>query len=309
MPGKKAYAIEWVGQFSAPGDLPAARSFGQRVLDFLLGEKETRLIKPVALLAGASGRLWIADQGAHSLTWIDPGKHRLKLLEAPDREGLPSPSGVCFGSGDEIFLSDSRRNRIFRQQGGETLRILNDTLTLQQPTGIAYDPSKQQIWVAETAAHRLAVLDRAGNRLRTVGHRGSEPGEYNFPTYLWIDHTGRVYVVDAMNFRVQILSPAGEVLTVFGESGDASGYFARPRGIATDTLGHIYVVDGLFHTVQVFDRAGNFLTHFGKQGRGAGEFWLPAGIYIDTANRIYVADTYNSRIQIFQLVEGAENEP
>lgn len=307
--GTELYAVRWIDQFAASRDLGKARSIGQRVLGFLLGEKETCLVKPLALLAGDSGRLWIADQGAHALMWVDPETRQIKMLEAVDRQGLPSPAGVCFGAGNEIFLSDSRRNRIFRQQGAEALRILNDTLTLQQPTGIAYDPFNAQLWVAETAAHRLAVLDRAGNRVHTVGRRGRAPGEFNFPTYLWIDRAGNVYVVDAMNFRVQILSPAGEVLSVFGASGDASGYFARPRGIATDTLGHIYVVDGLFHTVQVFDRAGNFLTHFGKQGRGAGEFWLPAGIYIDAANRIYVADTYNSRIQMFQLVEGAEDEP
>lgn len=309
LPGKRAYTIEWIGQFSASGDLQKTPSLGQRVLDFILGEKETRLIKPVALLAAEPGQLWIADQGAHALAWVDPEKQRIKLLEASDREGLPSPVGVCFGAGDEIFLSDSRRSRIFLQQGSEALHLLNDTLTLQQPTGIAYDSYNKQIWVAETAAHRLAVLDRAGNRLRTVGRRGRAPGEFNFPTSLWIDRAGSVYVVDAMNFRVQIFASTGEVLAVFGESGDASGYFARPRGIATDTLGHIYVVDGLFHIVQVFDREGHFLTHFGKQGRGVGEFWLPAGIYIDPANRIYVADTYNGRIQMFRLVEGAEDEP
>ena len=68
--------------------------------------------------------------------------------------------------------------------------------------------------------------------------------EFNFPTFIWIDNKGIVYLVDTMNYRIQILDKTGNFIFSFGSIGDATGYFARPKGIATDSHGNIYVADG-----------------------------------------------------------------
>jgi len=45
----------------------------------------------------------------------------------------------------------------------------------------------------------------------STGRNGSEAGEFNFPTHIWIDKTGRLSVTDAMNFRIQLFSPDGHI--------------------------------------------------------------------------------------------------
>ncbi|MEJ2634720.1 MAG: 6-bladed beta-propeller [Calditrichia bacterium] len=232
-----------------------------------------------------------------------------KISPISRHKKLPSPVGICRMESAGYLLTDSQLEKIFiyREQDNR-LGILNENLVLKRPTGICFLAARGEIWVVETLLHRITILNKAGEMLRTIGKRGTAAGEFNFPTHIWADKSGTVYVVDAMNFRVQIFSAEGEYLSSFGQPGDASGYFARPRGIATDSFGNIYVVDALFHAVQIFDAKGNYLSHFGEQGREAGQFWLPAGIYIDENNYVYVADSFNGRIQVFQLVRGGPGE-
>ena len=185
----------------------------------------------------------------------------------------------------------------------DLIQGFGDSIALDQPTGIACNRTSGDVWVVETGAHQLLHFNSQGQLIARIGERGPGPGQFNFPTFIWIDQEGRIYLVDSMNSRIQLLDPAGAYLGSFGEPGDATGYMARPKGIATDSRGHIYVADALFHAVQIFDRQGNFLYSFGSQGQGTGEFWMPAGLYIDQQDHIYVADSYNGRVQMFELVK------
>jgi DNA-binding beta-propeller fold protein YncE len=291
------FEVVWIGQFSSSDDFTDKESFSDKVLNFLFGSNIQRLFRPLSVITKGDGTIFVLDQGSQSLVMINKKEGEIK-----SKSGFPSLVGMCLNESEEILFTDSALERIFIQtEDSEDPRVLNDTLNLNRPTGIAYRQFSNQIWVVETGAHRIAVLDKEGNLVKYFGQRGTSAGEFNFPTFIWIDKEGIIYILDSMNFRVQVFNSDGNVLSIFGESGDASGYFSRPKGIATDSFGHIYVVDALFHTVQVFDRNGKFLHNFGRQGQGKGEFWMPTGIHIDGKDRIYIADSYNSRIQIFQL--------
>lgn len=293
------YSVRWIGQFpgEAGQDAPA---FGERLSRLVFGKQAQEVIKPFNVLAGDPGQYWILDQGAGGIFEVLDGDGQLLRPIKRAKQDFPSLVGICgTGSGD-IFFTDSRLNQVMQVADGELLTFAA-SLNFLQPTGIACNRTSGEIWVVETGAHQISVLNREGERIRTLGGRGTAPGLFNYPTFIWIDAKGRVYVVDSMNFRVQVLNAEGQVESTFGTSGDATGNMARPKGIATDSEGHIYVADALFHAVQIFDVQGNFLYSFGNQGQGEGEFWMPSGLYIDQEDRIYVADSYNSRVQVFQL--------
>jgi DNA-binding beta-propeller fold protein YncE len=295
------YSVRWIGQY--PGEAGQhTKDFGERLSRLVFGKQAREVIKPFNVLASDPGQYWILDQGAGGVFEVLDGEAQLLRPLKRAKEEFPSLVGICeTGSGD-IFFTDSRLNRVMRVTDGELLPFAA-SLSFDQPTGVACNRASGEIWVVETGAHQISILSREGERIRTLGGRGTAPGLYNYPTFIWIDSTGRVYVVDSMNFRVQILNAKGQAESSFGTSGDATGNLARPKGIATDSEGHIYLADALFHAVQIFDVQGNFLYSFGKQGQGEGEFWMPSGLYIDQEDRIYVADSYNSRVQIFQLVK------
>lgn len=298
------YQVKWVSQFPTTNDNGKTLR-KNRFLNFLFGRRNLpKITKPLAITALDSSNFLILDQGTATIFNIGDNKLKIPKILKKKKEKFPSLVSLCKLPSNEILFTDSRLNRIYRMnEKQKTLTIFNDSLSLEQPTGIAYSKVSNEIWVIETKAHKISILNEQGNLIKTIGKRGTKPGEFNFPTSIWIDQLGNAYIIDAMNFRVQVFDKNGKVISVFGEVGNATGYFSRPKGIATDSHGNIYISDALFHTVQVFDISGNFLYQFGKQGRGQGEFWMPSGIYIDNKDYIYVADSYNSRIQIFKLLK------
>ena len=301
--------IKWIDQYPPLNKRPKKSNVAKRLLNLFIGKKKPSLIQPFSLITIKPKSFWVLDQGNRSVLYIEEELGNITQFFRENSLPFPSLIDICAKPDGTILFTDSRLNKIFSlSPASGRPDILNNLFRLEHPTGIAYSVNTGEIWVVETGKHRLVILDQNGAFIRSIGQRGTLPGEFNFPTFIWIDSSGIVYVVDSMNFRVQILNLKGEVISVFGENGDATGYFARPKGIATDSYGHIYVVDALFHTVQVFDREGNFLYNFGQQGSGQGQFWLPVGIYIDENNRIYVADSYNGRIQIFQFLPGTADE-
>lgn len=296
-------AIKWVGEISSLDEFQEDKSLIGNIIELIVGGETLNLIKPISLALTDSNKIWILDQGLMSPLLIDKREAEIILINDDEEFTFPSMVGICKAASDKILFTDSKLNKIFICDLSTEHPIeLNDTLELIQPTGIAFSISANEIWVVETGAHRISVLDGNGKFIRSIGKRGTRPGEFNFPTFIWIDNNGLVYINDSMNFRVQVLDASGKIISVFGENGDATGYIARSKGIASDSYGNIYVVDALFNTVQIFDIEGNFLLNFGTQGKKDGEFWLSAGIFIDEENKIYVADSYNSRIQIFQLI-------
>ena len=299
--------VEWVKNWPASNQTHQVKGIRVLLNSVFFGIKPPVLRNPVSILANNPGAFWVLDQGGSMIFQVRDGLGEIPHPIKKNHFDWSSLVGICAGPGGSILFTDSHDCKIYRlSSGSKKLTVLNDSLKLEQPTGIAWSPLQKEIWVIETKAHRITILSESGELIRQIGNRGNRPGEFNYPTHIWIDKHGYVYITDAMNFRIQVLNFKGEIISVFGEAGDATGYLARPKGVATDSQGNIYIVDALFHVIQVFDMQGAFLYKFGVQGHGNGEFWMPSGIFIDSQDYIYVADSYNSRVQIFHLIHPDE---
>lgn len=295
--------VNWVKQYPSITNNKAERRFGERIADFIFGKKtRAELNRPVAVAAVNPGLFWTLDQENGLIFKVEKELGEITHYRNKQYKFFPSLVGICNLPTGRMLFTDSFLNKIFKTNPDKKeFYSLNDSLSFERPTGIAFSPLTHDIWVVETNAHRVTVINEEGKFKWRMGSRGIEPGQFNYPTSIWIDHSGKVYIVDALNFRIQIFSDKGELLGIFGKNGDAAGNFARPKGIATDSYGNIYVADALFNVVQIFDSSGRFLYTFGKQGQSSGEFWMPSGIFIDEKDYIYVADSYNSRVQVFRL--------
>jgi DNA-binding beta-propeller fold protein YncE len=305
----RTHAVRWCRAVHASGDVLRPAGFIRTISDALFGSEPDDLVRPIAVYAPDTMRYWILDQELGTMMVFDVEDNAIHQVQGPGNNRFPSLVGLCGGSRDEVYFTDSRLDAVFRCSYPDcAAERINDTLQMKQPTGIAFAPLSAQLWIVETAAHRVTVMDRRGRLIRRFGNRGSAPGEFNYPTFIWIDREEQVYIVDAMNHRIQMFSSDGVFISSFGQQGDATGYFASPKGLATDSHGNIYVVDGLFHTVQIFDREGRYLSRFGTQGTKDGQCWLPVGISIDDHDRIYLADSYNARIDVFALTHRGGHE-
>ena len=284
-------------------------SEGSRASRFLAGDDDAtdprtseRLLRPYSIFVDEQGILYITDPGAYRITIIDPSSGVSRnILDAGKQEFL-SPIGIVAFRG-KIYVSDSTLNKvfIFDAEGRLSGEFQGE---FKRPTSLALDRARGRVYVSDTLAHVIYQYDLEGKRLGALGRNGSEAGEFNFPTHIWIDKTGRLSVTDAMNFRIQLFSPDGIYEGSIGRLGDAYGDLEKPKGVAADSDGNIYVVDAIKDMVKIFSREGKLLLFFGQQGHDFGQFWLPSGIFIDDKDHIYVADTYNGRVQVFKYLGG-----
>ena len=300
----EAPRIKYLGAISTEVDLKRKSSWAEGLGDLLFGKKKIGvLVAPYAVAVDHENKLFVTDTGGAVVHVFDMSTRKYQqFAEMTGKERLLKPVGLAIAN-ERIYVVDSalRKVCVFDKKGKFQFSFGRERL--ERPSGIAYRPSDQTVYVADTGRHAIDVFTNGGKFIREIGSRGLSPGTFNFPTHLWLDGNGRLYVSDTLNYRIQVLTADNMFLTTFGQQGDRPGNFAHPCGIATDSHGNIYVTDRQFENVQVFDPQGHILMAFGEEGTQPGQFWLPAGIVIDGRNRIYVADSFNKRIQVFELVE------
>lgn len=304
-PGPAQPRVEFIKTFSRAADLGIEKGFFARLKDFIFGEAEERIVRPMAVVT-SGGLLYVADPGARGVHRFDTAAGGYDLITAADEAPLPSPVGLARGAAGEVYVTDSRLAQVFVIRPGAKAAVpLRLEVKLKQPTGIAFDAASGRLYVVDTGAHRVHIFERDGTLAGSLGRRGTGDGEFNYPTYLWRTPQGRLYVTDSLNFRIQVFDARGQFAGKFGRQGDGTGDAARQKGVAVDRHGHVYVVDALFHAFQIFDATGHLLLPVGDRGHERGEFWLPTGIFIDDDDTIYIADSYNQRIQVLRYIGGA----
>jgi DNA-binding beta-propeller fold protein YncE len=210
---------------------------------------------------------------------ITPNQGPFGLYSNSGAGSLPGqfnqPRGIAASfDNDQIYVVDMGNDRVeqfawdgtfIAQFGGQTDQAPLLTLTDQGlgPTGIAVGPDGL-IYVCDTWAHRILVLDQKGATVRTWGSFANlnksadptlDPGKFFGPraiTFL----NDEIYVVDTGNDRVQVFDMQGNFKRAFGGSGTGNGQLMEPVGIAAGADGHIYVADSANARISVFTPDG-----------------------------------------------------
>ena len=107
-----------------------------------------------------------------------------------------------------------------------------------QPNDIVVAPNGD-IFVAEGhggANSRILKFSKDGKLIKSIGKKGTGPGEFDQPHALAFDSKGRLVVGDRGNNRIQILDQDGKFIS-------ETAQFGRPSGIFIDKTDTIYVAD------------------------------------------------------------------
>src|ERR1035437_7591055 len=304
--------IEFVRTVSSEDDVVHDTTFTQKVADFLAGTKPTpaQIVEPDGIAVSDDGSvLYVSDRAQGAVFVFDFGKKQfLKVGAEKGEAGLDWPMGVALDSEQNIYVVEQGKKAItVFDPSGKKIRSFTDP-SLERPCGIAIDRERKRVYVADSA-HTLSkqqtvkIFSLDGKLIGKIGgKKGDGPGDFNVPTYVWVDSNGDVYVTDTMNCRVPAFSPDGKYIRSYGERGDAYGQFSRPKGVALDSFHNVYVVDSAWSNVQIFNPQGQVLLFFGGRGPFPGMLKNATAVAIDKNNRIYVGDYLNHRGEEYQLV-------
>lgn len=267
------------------------------------------LQRPMGLALSVDGnRLFIADYGEPRVLVADFVAKTLKVFASTELVGRPF--GVAVDSADNVYVTDQSGHRVVVLKPDATLlRAFGLEEDLIRPSGIAVDSRNKRVYVADPARadsteHRVLTWDLEGHFLRSLGGmRGTEQGQFNFPTFVAVDAEGVLAVSDSMNFRLQFFGLEGQFLRAYGQNGVTPGSFARMKGLDYDGLGNLYVVESEDSVVQMFNPDLQMLMFFGGTTPAVEYPSLPVPIAIDrTRNRIYVGSQTNPRVNVYDLI-------
>ena len=195
------------------------------------------LIFPHGIYVDRDGNVWVTDGQ-------DNAPQPARGTAAPGAAG-PPPAGGGGGGRMGPLPGATAGNQVYKfSPDGKVL------LTLGKPGGAAepdyfYQPNdvvvapNGDIFVGEGhggANSRILKFSKDGKFIKSIGKKGSGPGEFDQPHALAFDSKGRLIVGDRGNNRIQILDQEGKFISETAE-------FGRPSGIWIDKNDVLYVAD------------------------------------------------------------------
>ncbi|TES93515.1 MAG: 6-bladed beta-propeller [Candidatus Cloacimonadota bacterium] len=166
-------------------------------------------------------------------------------------EGFKNPKGITLDPFSNIYITDTKHNRIVKlnPKGALLMEITNTGLL--HPEGMALDDSLN-IYICNRPKSNVRKYSPAGDLLLEFGEIGTLPGQFDSPVSVDIDLNGNIYVCDRNNNRIQAFDRWGNPIMQFGSEGSGPGEFKCPEGIAFDSQGNIYVADRNNDRIQKF---------------------------------------------------------
>ena len=223
---------------------------------------DAQVSRPQGLATSSSGALFIADTGNHSVRRVKFG--RISTIAGDGSSGyrgdgglaanaqMSAPGGLdVYSNGNVVVVADTANHRVRRISYGTAILSIAGTgvagfggdggpaalAQLNLPTDVATD-SAGNLYIADTANHRIRKVDSAGN-VSTIAGTGiygysgdSGPAlqaQLATPSGVAVDTCGNIYVADSDNDRVRVMSSdsqfrcSPDAVRTFGSGGGSGG--------------------------------------------------------------------------------------
>jgi NHL repeat len=184
-----------------------------------------------------------------------------------------------------------------------------------RPTDVAWDAAGN-IFVSDGYGNsRVAKYDKAGRFVKTVGTKGTAPGQLNLPHTIATDAKGNVYVGDRSNSRIQVFDNDLEFKAIYDQVGapwavcitpGPHQYLYSSNSNPDNNNAQIMAVTGEIYKMEL---DGTILGKFGKAGKLHGEFSTVHEIDCRNENELIVGEITAWRVQKLILHPRPEGRP
>jgi DNA-binding beta-propeller fold protein YncE len=206
------------------------------------------------------------------------------------------PVGIAYDTAsDALYVTDADLNLVYKFSPNGTLLAQwgnQGGTTLSEPQGLVVHNGK--IYVADAGNSRVVEYDNNGNVVATLQPQDGDFYLFNFPTGLFFDDQGNLYVADNSD-KIYRFNTS---LALTGQY-DGNGQLDFPANGCEDASGNIYMANYNSNQVLKLQQNGTQVSVWGQAGTGAGQFNGPNDVKMGPDGNLYVVDMFNDRIQGF----------
>lgn len=297
-----------------------------------------RLLEPTGIALLEDGTFYITDTGNNRVRKVDT-EGIMTTIAGTGEQGdggdggpateaqLYSPTGIAVDSVGNVYISDSRNDRVRKvdtegvittfagtgEQGDEEDdKDIGDggpatSARLKRPIGLAFD-ADGNLYVTDPGNSRIRRIDTEGIITTYAGSERSFSGDegpaaeaqFSFPLGFEIDADGNFYLTDLYydRNRVRRIDTAG-IVTTIAETASVGGVTVGLDGSVYITELDVGRVFKLATTGDFSIIAGSARSGFSGDGGPARQAQLdePSGIEVDADDNIYVVDSKNNRVR------------
>jgi tripartite motif-containing protein 71 len=280
-----------VVRYSSPPSYPYKARWGS------YGTAPGQLAYPRGIATDAQGQVYVADTGNDRIDVFDRSGNLVRAFGASGRATgqFDDPRGVAADASGIRAVTDADNARLqLLNPDGSVAAVWGSPAPgptiLPEPVAVAFMPSGDAA-VLDQRRSAIVVFSRAtGTPAKTIGSRGTGPGQLLAPSGIAIDASGNMYVADTGNERIARFGPDGGYQGSITDAGQLRGIAVAPDG------SRIYAADSA-NRITVYDGSGTELDQFGGTGSKLGKVNAPAQMAVDGDGDLWVADRGNNRVE------------
>lgn len=231
-----------------------------------------------------SSKLWCS---AESSKTRDGWKMEMEMVRDVDevKAAIHGSARVVVRDGGGMDVSKVRMDRVLAKD-------------LAAPLGMAVD-RHGNVFIVEWNAHRVKVVSREGEVVRTFGSKGKRTGQLHGPVDVAIDEaTGHIYVSDSRNHRVVVFTAHGNFVRNIPSPGRS------PRGIEITSDGMLFLA--CFHSDSIHRMQLDGSPPTSGPSIFTAGITQPFGIGVDSRrNRLYATQSSSNVLFVYDITTGA----
>ena len=165
-------------------------------------DRGSTTFRPQGITISPDGYIYVCDAANHCVCVFDVNGMFLFSFgsHGSGDECFDLPEDLCFASDGFLYITDVCNSRIceYDKDGN----FIGTILTTYKPTCIDATDCGHLI-VSSWFSHKVMIYTTGGDLVHVFGERGSELGQFDFPTGVSVDSDGLIYIADCNN-RIQV---------------------------------------------------------------------------------------------------------